>query len=78
MNLISSVGLVFEAVSYETARPELYREIQQIMMESEFITWIEELRKRTYIQRYGYFAEAAKLETTAVDPTKSEQGALFQ
>ncbi|MFB3118699.1 MAG: peptidylprolyl isomerase, partial [Myxococcota bacterium] len=68
----------FESVSYEKAKPELYREIHQTLMESEFMLWMEELRKHTYIQRYGYFADAAKLDTTAVDPAGSEQGALFQ
>ncbi len=68
----------FERVSYETAKPGLYREIQQGMMESEFMIWMEELRKHTYIQRYGYFADAAKLDTTTVDPADTEPGALFQ
>lgn len=68
----------FESVSYEKAKPELYREIHQTLMESEFMLWMEELRKHTYIQRYGYFADAAKLDTTAIDPAGSEQGALFQ
>ena len=68
----------FERVSYEMAKPQLYREIQQIMMESEFRAWMEELRKHTYIQRYGYFAEAAELDTTAVNPVDTEKGALFQ
>ena len=39
---------------------------------------MEELRERTYIQRYGYFADAAKLDTTAADPTDTEKDALFQ
>ena len=68
----------FERISYETARPQLYREIQQIMMESEFVAWMEELRERTYIQRYGYFADAARLDTTVADPTDTEKDALFQ
>jgi peptidyl-prolyl cis-trans isomerase SurA len=68
----------FERISYETAKPQLYREIQQMMMESEFVVWMEELRERTYIQRYGYFADAAKLDTTAVHPNETEKGSLFQ
>ncbi len=59
----------FERVSYEAAKPQLYREIQQMMMESEFVVWMEELRERTYIQRFGYFADAAKLDSTINDPT---------
>jgi parvulin-like peptidyl-prolyl isomerase len=68
----------FERVSYEMARPQLYAEIQQMMMESEFVVWMEELRERTYIQRYGYFADAAKLDATADNPVDTEKGALFQ
>jgi peptidyl-prolyl cis-trans isomerase SurA len=40
----------FKRISYEEAQPQLYREIQQMMMESEFVVWMEELRERTYIQ----------------------------
>jgi len=68
----------FERVSYETAMPQLFREIQQSMMETEFVVWMEELRKRTYIQRYGYFADAAKLDASIDDSTGTEKGALFQ
>jgi hypothetical protein len=60
------------------AEPQLYREIQQMMMESEFAVWMEELRKRTYIQRFGYFADAARLDANVDDPTGTEKGALFQ
>jgi peptidyl-prolyl cis-trans isomerase SurA len=68
----------FERISYETAKPQLYREIQQMMMESEFVVWMEELRERTYIQRYGYFADAAQLDATAINPNETEKDALFQ
>jgi peptidyl-prolyl cis-trans isomerase SurA len=68
----------FEPVSFETAMPQLYREIQQMMMESEFVVWMEELRERTYIQRYGYFADAAKLDASTENPAEPEKGALFQ
>jgi peptidyl-prolyl cis-trans isomerase SurA len=68
----------FERISYEKAKPQLYREIQQMMMESEFVVWMEELRERTYIQRYGYFADAATLDATSTDPTNAEKDALFQ
>jgi peptidyl-prolyl cis-trans isomerase SurA len=68
----------FVRVSYETAKPQLYREVQQMMMESEFVVWMEELREHTFIQRYGYFAEAAKLDATGVGSADTEQDALFQ
>jgi len=72
----------YERTSYETATPELYREIQQRMMETEFVVWMEELRDHIFIQRYGYFADAAKLDATSGNLTGSlddtGKGALFQ
>jgi len=68
----------FERISFEMAEPQLFREVQQMMIESEFVVWMEELRKRTYIQRFGYFADAAKLDTTAADSADTGKGALFQ
>jgi parvulin-like peptidyl-prolyl isomerase len=68
----------FERISYEMAEQQLFREVQQMMIEAEFVTWMEELRERTYIQRYGYFAAAARLDTTAADSADAEQDALFQ
>jgi peptidyl-prolyl cis-trans isomerase SurA len=68
----------FERISYEMAQPRLYLEIQQMMMESEFAVWMEQLRKHTYIQRYGYFADAAKLDATVDNSVDTEKDALFQ
>jgi peptidyl-prolyl cis-trans isomerase SurA len=68
----------FERVSYEEAEQQLYREVQQMMMETEFVVWMEELRERTYIQRYGYFADAARLDAQSDNPTGMEKDALFQ
>jgi len=68
----------FERVSYEMAKPQLYREIQQLMIESKYVEWMETLRERTYIQRFGYFADAAKLDTAGVDSADKEKDALFQ
>jgi len=68
----------FERVTYEAAAPQLRREVQQMAMESEFNVWMEELRKRTFIQRYGYFADAAKLDAAANNPAATETGSPFQ
>jgi parvulin-like peptidyl-prolyl isomerase len=68
----------FERVSYEMAKPQLFREIQQMMIETEYVAWMEKLREHTYIQRFGYFAEAAKLDTTSVESPDKEKDALFQ
>jgi peptidyl-prolyl cis-trans isomerase SurA len=68
----------FERITYEMAKPQLYRELQQTMMESEYVKWMEKLREHTYIQRFGYFADAAKLDASGVDPTAEEKGSLYQ
>ena len=68
----------FERTSYETAMPQLHREIQQMMMESEFVVWMEELREHVFIQRYGYFADAARLDPTADKFGGTEKDSLFQ
>lgn len=68
----------FERVSFETAEPQLHREIQQMLMEAEFVVWMEELREHTFIQRYGYFADAAQLDATTDNPADTETGAPFQ
>jgi parvulin-like peptidyl-prolyl isomerase len=68
----------FERISYEMAQPRLYMEIQQMMMESEFAVWMEQLRKHTYIQRYGHFADAAKLDANVDNSVDTEKDALFQ
>lgn len=68
----------YEKTSYETAMPQLHREIQQMMMESEFVVWMEELREHVFIQRYGYFADAARLDATADKFGNMEKGSLFQ
>ena len=72
----------FERISYEMAMPQLHREIQQMMMESEFVVWMGELREHIFIQRYGYFADAAKLDATSNYPAgnlgDTDKGVLFQ
>ncbi len=68
----------FQRVPYETAQPQLYRELQQRLMEAEFAVWMEELRERTYIQRHGYFADAARIDASVDDPTEQEKGLQIQ
>jgi peptidyl-prolyl cis-trans isomerase SurA len=57
---------VLEPVSYEQAKESLSRELWERKLEGEYRTWIEELRGHSYIERHGYFANAAKL--SANDP----------
>jgi len=58
---------MLEPVSFEQAKEPLSREIWERKLEQEYRTWIEELRGRSYIERHGYFADAAKLRARAGD-----------
>jgi peptidyl-prolyl cis-trans isomerase SurA len=52
---------MLEPVSFEQAKEPLSREIWERKIEQEYRTWIEELRGKSYIERHGYFADAAKM-----------------
>jgi len=52
---------VLEPVSFEQAKDQLSRELWERKLEQEYHTWMEELRGRSYIERHGYFADAAKI-----------------
>jgi len=52
---------VLEPVSFEQAKDQLSRELWERKLEQEYRTWMEELRGRSYIERHGYFADAAKI-----------------
>jgi len=65
----------FEPVTYEKAQEQLYVELYNKSLEREYEKWIEELRRRTYIERKGIFAAAARLGgEEAYDPTKIGEG----
>jgi peptidyl-prolyl cis-trans isomerase SurA len=50
----------YQPISYEEAKPRLQEELYERQMASAFDEWIEKLRENTYIERKGYFADAAK------------------
>jgi len=61
----------YEAVSYEQAQGQLFSEIYNRRLEEEYEKWIDEIRGRTYIDRKGMFAKAARLGgDQPEDPTK--------
>jgi peptidyl-prolyl cis-trans isomerase SurA len=49
-----------ERLTFEQARPALEKEVWNRQMEAAYRKWIEDLRAKTYIDRRGYFAEAAQ------------------
>jgi peptidyl-prolyl cis-trans isomerase SurA len=50
----------YQPVSYEQARPVLEQELYDRRMNEAMKEWVDSLRGQTYIERKGYFADAAK------------------
>jgi peptidyl-prolyl cis-trans isomerase SurA len=50
-----------EPVTFEAAREVLHRELWERKLEQEYRSWIDEIRGHSYIERRGYFADAARL-----------------
>jgi hypothetical protein len=70
---------VLEPVSYAQAKEALSRECGSASSSSEYRTWIEELRGHSYIERHGYFADAARLDqqTFPVASSRSRSPAVY-
>jgi peptidyl-prolyl cis-trans isomerase SurA len=51
----------YEEITYESARERLGEYLYQKRLEEEYSDFINELRRQTYIERKGIFAEAARL-----------------
>ncbi len=54
----------WKPVSYADIKDSLHMEIFDIKLRSEYSTWIEELRDNTFIERRGYFADAASFSNS--------------
>jgi peptidyl-prolyl cis-trans isomerase SurA len=50
----------FEPISYEQAKPMLQMAVFEMKVAEEYRKWMEKLRDRTFIERRGYFADAAQ------------------
>ena len=61
----------YQPVSYEQARPALEREVQDRQMAVALDEWLGTLRQHTYIERKGFFAEAASLGTQGLESEES-------
>ena len=48
-------------VSYEAAKPMLEQQAFEEKVSAEYRTWMDQLRANSYIERRGYFADAARL-----------------
>ncbi len=62
----------FVPATFEAAQEALYNEIYEQRVEADYIEWMESLRAQTYIERKGFFAEAARLGTP---PARENPGA---
>ena len=49
----------FTPVSFADAEPKLRAELSQHKMEKEYVSWLDTLRKQTYISRKGIYAESS-------------------
>jgi parvulin-like peptidyl-prolyl isomerase len=69
----------YEPVTFEQARPALEQALYSQKMETEYASWMEELREHTYIKRRGYFADAARFDPIEPQASDLEPGhSLFQ
>lgn len=55
----------YEKVSFEIAKPMLQGQVFEEKLADEYSSWMEELRGRTFIERRGYFADAARFSSRA-------------
>ena len=53
-----------ERMDLEQARPMLFQELWNVGLDEAYREWMEELRSKTYIDRRGYFADAANFGDT--------------
>ena len=51
----------YTPVSFEQAKSSLQQEVHQRKVMDEYRKWMEDLRKRTFIERRGYFAQSASV-----------------
>jgi peptidyl-prolyl cis-trans isomerase SurA len=58
----------YAPVTFEQAKPSLEQELRERKVMEKYREWMENLRKRTFISRRGYFAETAHLAAPARAP----------
>ena len=58
-----------EALTYEQAKPQLSELLMDQAFQEEYVKFIERLRKQTYVERKGAFADASRLDVASPPPT---------
>jgi peptidyl-prolyl cis-trans isomerase SurA len=64
----------FEPISYEQAKPMLHMAVFEMKVAEEYRKWMEELRDNTFIERRGYFADAARFAPSSFGRLKEQPG----
>jgi len=59
-------------VTYEAAQKALEQEVYEQKLAQEYRVWMDQLRKNSYIERRGYFADAAQLGAGALGGESNE------
>ncbi len=62
----------YEIITLEMAKSALGQEVFEDAMAEEYRVWMEELRDATFIERRGYFADAAQLGDSTFGANRSE------
>jgi peptidyl-prolyl cis-trans isomerase SurA len=64
----------FEPVTYEQAEERLRGQLYEEKLKVEYRSWMETLRSQTFIERRGYFADAAQFEPEQPESSDFEAG----
>lgn len=64
----------YEPVTYEQAKEALHNEIYDQKVSEAYRKWMEELRSKTFIERRGYFADAARFGDSTFGRITPEPG----
>jgi peptidyl-prolyl cis-trans isomerase SurA len=58
-----------EALSFEQAKPQLQELMMEQAFQEEYVRFVERLKKQTYVERKGAFADASRLDVASPPPT---------
>lgn len=64
----------FQPISYEEAKPMLQMAVFEMKVAEEYRKWMEELRENTFIERRGYFADAARFAPSSFGKLQGQPG----
>jgi peptidyl-prolyl cis-trans isomerase SurA len=59
-------------VTFEAAKPMLEQQAFEQKVAAEYRVWMDQLRENSYIERRGYFADAAKLKSSGLGGEQDE------